>query len=172
MASKCSICSHPDRNQIDQLLLQGASLRDLEARFGVSRSALSRHKKEGHITQQVVKAHEVKEAADADTLLKIMESLLSECLKTIKTAKGSTQEIEGKKVVMLPDETLKLKAIKEARDTARVLLEVQGRIPPETEININIIENQWVEFRTAIIQTLCPECQKAVVALLKKEMEY
>lgn len=40
----CLVCSHPERETIDNLLRQGKSLRDLESEFGVSRSTLSRHK--------------------------------------------------------------------------------------------------------------------------------
>lgn len=40
----CSICIHPNRDSIDKLLYQEISVRDLEAQFSLSKSALGRHK--------------------------------------------------------------------------------------------------------------------------------
>lgn len=40
---RCSICSHPDREDIDSALRGGASLRAVAGRFGASKSALARH---------------------------------------------------------------------------------------------------------------------------------
>lgn len=40
----CIVCDNPDLAKIDEELKAGVSLRDLEAKHGVSRSSLSRHK--------------------------------------------------------------------------------------------------------------------------------
>jgi hypothetical protein len=45
---ECSICSHPDRSAIDEALISGASVREVESQWGVSRSATSRHRT-GHL---------------------------------------------------------------------------------------------------------------------------
>lgn len=44
MSRACSICSHPQRGEIDAALVAGQSLRDLAKQFDATKSALSRHK--------------------------------------------------------------------------------------------------------------------------------
>jgi hypothetical protein len=58
---KCRICTHVDRSAIDKAIVGGTSLRDIAGQFGVSRSAVDRHK--GHITKALAEARktEVKE---------------------------------------------------------------------------------------------------------------
>jgi len=48
---RCSVCDHAEADAIQQALVAGESLRTLEERFGVSRSALSRHRQ--HAALQV-----------------------------------------------------------------------------------------------------------------------
>ena len=41
---KCTVCTHDKRNEIEHALLSGGIQRDLAARYGLSETALSRHK--------------------------------------------------------------------------------------------------------------------------------
>ena len=120
-------------------------------------ASIHRHKKSGHVLEKVAKAAEAKELLSADKLLKIIESLLAESIRTVREAKSG-------------DETTKLRAVKEARETAKLLLEVQGKINSnETIVTVNIIENQWNDFRTAVLAVMCPECRDAVVKMLREQ---
>jgi hypothetical protein len=44
MARNCSICRHANRTEIEKNVINGETLRDIAGRFGVSRSAVQRHK--------------------------------------------------------------------------------------------------------------------------------
>ena len=44
MPRSCSICTHPQRQAIDQALMAGAALRNIAPRFGTSVTALHRHR--------------------------------------------------------------------------------------------------------------------------------
>ena len=70
----CAVCSHPSRAEIDRLLVEKVSLRDIAGQFGVSRSALSRHA--GHIPCALVAAKEAGKVADAGTLLDQVQGLV------------------------------------------------------------------------------------------------
>jgi len=70
----CAVCNHPRRAEIDRLLVEKVSLRDIAGRFGVSRSALSRHG--GHIPGALVAAKEAGKVADAGTLLDQVQGLV------------------------------------------------------------------------------------------------
>lgn len=85
---KCSICSHADRAQIDQALVEGVPVRALEARHsGTTRSALDRHRK--HIPPALTQAKQAREVADADSLLSRVERWLSRCERLFDRAEAA-----------------------------------------------------------------------------------
>ena len=169
---QCKICNHPQRVEIDKALVEGESLRNVAKRFDVSYSSVGRHKRNGHIAEQIAKVakkkeikqakeivaavekKERKETADVDTLLGIVEGLLGECLRMVKGA------VEG-------DENTKLRAVREARETAKLLLEVQGELAANPVINITLIETQLNDIRALVLGDLCPVCQAVVAERLK-----
>ena len=40
----CSACRHPKRREIDRLLVDGATVRDVGARYGLTKSTVDRHR--------------------------------------------------------------------------------------------------------------------------------
>lgn len=70
MPRKCTICEHKSRQEIDSALVSpGAVLRDIARQFRVSKDALSRHVKGGHIAERIQKAKHAHEAVAGDNLL-------------------------------------------------------------------------------------------------------
>ena len=43
MPRKCTICAHPKREEIDQLIVEGVPYRAIACRYGVGREAVRRH---------------------------------------------------------------------------------------------------------------------------------
>jgi len=172
LGRQCTICNHPQRGEIDNALAAGVAYRRIAAEYGVSDGSLRRHKKNGHIAEQIAKVakkkeikqakeivaavekKERKETADVDKLLGIVEGLLGECLRMVKGA------VEG-------DENTKLRAVREARETAKLLLEVQGELAANPVINITLIETQLNDIRALVLGDLCPMCQAVVAERLK-----
>ena len=68
MPRRCTVCDHPKRHGIDEALVSGAPYRSVAKRFGLSESAVYRHKTE-HLVAHLLKAKEVEEVAQADDLL-------------------------------------------------------------------------------------------------------
>lgn len=169
---QCSICNHPQRVEIDKALISGATYREIAQRFGASRDALYRHRKNGHIAEQIAKVAKKKEirqaeqiaaaveekerheVASVDKLLKIIEALLAECLGMIRGAAAG-------------DENTKLRAVREARETAKLLLEVQGELAANPVVNITLFETQLNEIRALVLGDLCPTCRAQVAQRLK-----
>ena len=169
---QCTICNHPQRVEIDTALIGGESYRSVARRFGVTDSARGRHKRNGHIAEQIAKVARKKEirqaeqiaaaveekerheVASVDKLLKIIEALLAECLGMIRGAAAG-------------DENTKLRAVREARETAKLLLEVQGELAANPVINITLIETQLNEIRALVLGDLCPACRAQVAQRLK-----
>jgi hypothetical protein len=67
MSRTCTICTHPQREKIDHALLAEESFRSIAERFGVSATALLRHK-EDHIPAHLAQSKEAEEVARADNL--------------------------------------------------------------------------------------------------------
>jgi hypothetical protein len=59
LASKCSVCTHEDRDSIDEQLARGRPLRDVGRSFGLSKDALHRHKR-NHVDPQLAEIVEAR----------------------------------------------------------------------------------------------------------------
>jgi hypothetical protein len=155
MPQPCSICIHTDRDTIDRALVSGETLRNIAEQYSVSSTALHRHK--AHISTAVAKAHEAGEVAEADRLLSTVRDLLQSAIGTITQAENAGEL------------RTKLAAIREARETAKLLLEVYGELQTAPTFNI-IMAPEWVEVRTIVLQALgpYPDARLAVAGALEK----
>ena len=155
MAQPCSICHHPDRETIDAAIVGGGALRAIACQYTVGREALRRHK--AHIPKAVATAREAEEVAEADRLLAIVHDLMKSAIGTITQAEAGG------------DLRTKLAAIREARETAKLLLEVYGELQTQPTFNI-IMAPEWVEVRTVVLQALgpYPDARLAVAGALER----
>lgn len=68
MPRTCTVCHHGERHEIERALIGGEPLRSIARRFDTTASALSRHRKGGHLPVSVVAVHQEQEAERADDL--------------------------------------------------------------------------------------------------------
>ena len=66
MPRSCTVCEHPKREGIDRALVGETSNLSVSSLFGVSESAVRRHKA-NHLPATLAKAHEAGEAARGTT---------------------------------------------------------------------------------------------------------
>jgi hypothetical protein len=85
MPRKCTVCEHEKVEEINRLMLEGVSLRDLAGRYSVSKTALHRHK-ESHLPAELTKAQEAREIAKADSLLDQVTELRDKALSILDKA--------------------------------------------------------------------------------------
>lgn len=110
MPQVCTICSHPKRAEIDKALVAtGASVRAIARQYDVSKDALNRHVKNGHLVDKIKKAQIAQDIAEADDLLEEILDVQSFCRKL-------RQEAESQRI-----------ALEANRDMAKVL-ELKGKI--------------------------------------------
>jgi hypothetical protein len=74
MPRKCTVCTHPDRESIDRLLVEGGSYTEIVSLYSVTKPALSRHKAE-HLPATLVQAKQVEDVARADGLLEELQRI-------------------------------------------------------------------------------------------------
>lgn len=156
MPQPCSICTHPQRLEIDQAILAGEPNQRVATRFVVTESAIRRHKKNGHIEQQLVKAEAAKEIITADKLLADLVSAKDqlEALRQTAESAGDTRS-----AIAAVRECVRIIEI-----TAKMLGELKG---DGTTVNITVIENQFADFRIAVTGVMCPDCQKRLAEQLR-----
>lgn len=156
----CTVCTHPDRAQIDGALITRAfSLRSLAARFGVSAKALERHRV-GHVPTEAVRAGAQAVAADeglrggalmakASNLLKTAEMLLSDAM-------------------MKDQPQTALRAIREAGRMVELCAKLSGDIEAGATVNV-LVAPAFVTIRQTMLVALAgfPDARAAVVRALE-----
>ncbi len=154
MGRQCTVCVHKDLDEINRLLLCSDSYRDIARQFGLSKDALARHK-ESHIPELLLKSQDVKEATEADLLLKKVIEYEGDA-KRYRDMAEANGDIE-----------LALKAVDRALKCVELCSKVQGFIKDQPTINI-LVNPQWIALKTTIIAALepYPDARRAVIDAL------
>ena len=156
MARQCSICTHPQRDEIDAKIVFGEPYRKLAEEYGISEPAISRHKK--HISSAVVDAERQKAVSDTAKMLKELSRGFDSLARAADKAEAAG------------DYRLMAQLWGKASDLAKPLLQISGDLQGDgTTINIHQAP-QWVEIRTVILRALdpFPEARLKVVDALEE----
>src|SRR5262245_50698377 len=88
MPRTCTVCTHPDREAIDEGLVAGEPNRRIAARHGVTEQAVRRHKAE-HLPASLTRAQEAADVAHAGDLLAQVRDLQSRTLRILAAAEAA-----------------------------------------------------------------------------------
>ena len=142
MPRRCTVCDHPGRHGIDEVLVSGAPYRSVAKRFELSESAVYRHKVE-HLPDNLLKAREAEEAARADDLLEQVRHLQAHALNILERAEK------------VGDLSTALAAISQARGNLELLGKLAGELDERPQVNV-LVSPEWLELRAVIIGALSP----------------
>jgi len=153
---KCEICTHPDKETINQRLLQGCSVRKVSEEFDVGRMSVQRHR-HNHLPHELVKSKRLQEMQEADELVNRIDDLYQQAYEILKEAR--TQQKFSQAVM----------AIKEARSSLELLAKISGDLKSGTQVNLTY-SPQWTELRAVLVDTLepYPEVATKVVHALEE----
>ena len=112
MTKPCSVCISAHRDAIDRMLVNGASLRELEETYHLSRSALSRHRAD-HINVALIRTAPVEVIASNASLTDQLRDIQARTMRILNDA------------VVLNDPRLALVAIREARANLETLAKIE-----------------------------------------------
>ena len=125
MAGKCRVCDHSDRAAIDKAIVtRSASLRTIADRYGVSKTALIRHR-DSHIpklVQAAESARAMQAASSGAALIDELDRLLKKALAILEAA-----EKAGELKVAL-------QAIREARETIKACADLAVTVDLEERV--------------------------------------
>jgi transposase-like protein len=130
MPRRCTVCDHPERHSIDETLVTGAPYRSVAKRFGLSESAVYRHKTE-HLPAHLLKAREVEEVAQADELLDQVRHLQTHALDILERAEKAG------------DLRTALAAISQARGNLELLGKLARELGGRPVVNLTVSPNGW-----------------------------
>jgi transposase-like protein len=131
MPRRCTVCDHPKRHSIGETLVSGAPYRSVAKRFGLSESAVYRHKVE-HLPTHLLKAKEVEETTRADDLLEQVKDLQVHALDILERAEKTG------------DLRTALAAISQARGNLELLGKLAGELDERPIVNLNV-SPEWLE---------------------------
>jgi len=159
MARTCTVCSHPEKEEIDRLLVRGDSIAGIARDFAVSEDALKRHF-DNHVPKTLAASPSAKEITDADKLLSEIEEVKNRALRLLDKAENA----QDTRVYGPPSQYLN-----EFREDVRLMAELSGKLAAQPQITI-INHPQWIELRTVIIEALdpYPDAKAAVVRAIRK----
>jgi hypothetical protein len=142
MPRRCTVCDHAEKHIIDKVLVSSGPYRSVAKRFGLSESAVYRHKSE-HLPAYLLKAKEVEEVAKADDLLEQVRNLQAHALDILERAEKAG------------DLRTALAAISQARGNLELLGKLAGELDERPVVNLNV-SPQWLELRAVIVGALEP----------------
>jgi hypothetical protein len=157
MPRRCSVCTHPDRENIDEALVGATALSALSAKYrDISEDALGRHKA-NHLPAKLVMAEKAKEVAQADGLLEQVRDLQGRALAILDQA-----ELSG-------DLRTALGAIREARGNLELLAKLLGELSEAPQVNLNV-SPEWLQIRAVIVTALeaHPEAKNSVLRAIRR----
>jgi hypothetical protein len=151
----CTICEHPEREAIDRALVGETSNLSVSALYGVSESAIRRHKA-NHLPAKLVMAEKAAEVVQADNLLEQVRDLQQSTLNILAGAEQAKQYRTA------------LGAIREARGNLELLAKLLGELDEGPTVNV-LISPEWLELRAVIVGALEPysEARGAVLRAIE-----
>jgi hypothetical protein len=156
MPRSCTVCTHPDRTEIDEALVGGVSSAEIAGRYRtIGERAIRRHRT-NHVPETLAKAHEAEEVARADSLLEQVRELQERALEILDKAEEAGELRTA------------LGAIREARGNLELLARLLGELDERPTVNLSI-SPEWLELRAVIVTALepHPEALRAVVGALE-----
>ena len=153
MPRKCSVCTNPHKDEIDEAIIAGEPIRDIARQFDINKSAISRHKQK-HLPSTIVNAKKGEDIVKATNLVEEISRLKSKAENIAKKA-----EEKG-------DYRTALAGVRELTRIVELLAKMQGEIKDQA---VNIVFNaEWIELRAVILSTLdeYPEVKAKVVEAL------
>lgn len=184
MGRSCSVCNHPQSDEINKLLLAGIPYRNISEQFSLSLAAISRHK-DSHLASDVEDIYGAMQAARVQALEEVRQHEIDDIkahaaegmagrMNAAITYVDQLKEIRTKAASLLDraEEAEDLRAagtfLRELREQIRLWAELEGRISNQPQVTI-VNNPEWIELRYKITEALdpFPQAKEAVVLAIR-----
>ncbi len=153
---QCSICRHPDVDNIDKELVKGTTFSELSRRYNQDYQAFSRHYRK-HLMPVIEETIGVQSLVYGDNLIKEIERYRKKTEELLQKAEDAGE------FRALPA------YLREIREQLKFIAELEGRIFNSPQVNILINNPEWIQLRSLIFSALepYPEARMAVLNALR-----
>jgi hypothetical protein len=155
MARPCSVCTHAQRQAVDQAIVAGESAAKITAKFReISDDAVLRHK-DSHLPTTLVKAHAEQDVRQALDVVAQLKAINQASLAVLKQARQTG------------DGELALKAVDRVQRQIELQAKLLGELDERPQVNVLALP-EWAQVRVIFLQALepYPEARAAVAARL------
>jgi len=140
---RCRVCNHPQRSEIEKMLLEGMSYDEIREKFGISQATLSRHFKK-HMPRLILdpeelnrlyEEHRVKQVDLAEEMFKLIGRLenLFRKLENLDKLLEEGKKISWYAYVQSIGERRQI--LKEIRETMLTINELKSEIKTEKDLS-------------------------------------
>jgi hypothetical protein len=138
----CTVCSHQQRDEIEDAFIAGTPKRRIAAQYNVGERAVRDHIK-NHLPELLAMARDAQRAARADTLLDRIEALqrATEALVAEAEKTGNFRD--------------RFRGVAEMRRNLELVGEITKELNRSTTINLEL-SPEWGMIRAAIVEALEP----------------
>ncbi len=159
--NSCVACGHPDRQDLNQQLAAGISLRKLSARYGISVSSLSKHHSNHMSRSEFATIKRARNGASSKSpksaLARIEDGLIA--LEDLMSKSAKNRET-----------TLYLTAYRERLRTHEIIGKARGEFTDAPTITVNLHRSpEWQQIRRTIFEVLA-ELPEVRATLAKRLM--
>lgn len=159
--SRCTVCRHDRREEIEIDATRGVPLRDIASAYGVGHMAVQRHR-DNHLSPALIATERAIVAGGRRSLMERLESLAEKCEGWVKEAEDAAPSDRDMRLV--------LAAARELRSTLELWGKATGELVergPQVAINVNT-DPQIAQLKAIILAALepHPEAAQAVAAAL------
>jgi transposase-like protein len=148
----CTVCAHAKREAVDAALLASEPYRDIAGQFGLSKSAVERHRQD-HIAPTLAKAAEAEDATSGDSLLAKLTAINRETQAILKEARADKNSDIALKAIARVEKQLELEA------------KLLGELNDAPQINFNVTVNRLQAVILSALEPF-PAARLAVAAAL------
>ncbi len=147
MPRTCTICSHPQRDAIDQAIVTGMANRPIASQFQVGYKAVERHAA-GHIKQAIKQSQVAKEEAQTLDVVRQLVTINTVTLAILKEARDTKEN------------NLALSAVDRVMKQLELQAKLLGDLDSAPTVNV-WLPTDWATIELAIASALAPFPQAA-----------
>lgn len=180
MGRVCTVCTHPDREDIEVAIVRRVPYRTISDQYALSKTALLRHAST-HLPAALARAVEAEGEVSAATILAQVNELRDAALSILRDAQEDRAaalrvattpgDVDLEAIVrsMRADGATALAAIREARGCVELLAKVAGQLQAAPTVNF-LVSPEWASVQAAILGALSdhPLARVAVAGALKQ----
>lgn len=143
MPRMCSICIHKERSSIDAQVLAQVPYEKIARQFGVSKTALSRHRST-HLAARMTEAMSKRKAEEELDLIRFVDDLRRRSLDILDRAEVSNSQ------------AICLGAIREARESIKLLAQLTNQLATDKPVTNIFISSDWQRFFKVLLTAVEP----------------